>query len=172
MKNDTDKIKKEEVELDEETEGQEKKIEGKKEIEELKQKIEELENNYKRALADYQNLQKRVAEERGDWLKIANRELILRLLPVLDTLMLGYKHTQSVDLKVMIHQFLDVLKAEAVRKIDTKDQDFDPQLMEVIETVEGREGKVLEEVRAGFMICDKLLRPAQVKVGKKSKVEN
>ena len=164
MKNDADDVKKEEIEevVEEETE-----IEGKEEIEELKQKVGELENNYKRALADYQNLQKRAAEERGDWLKIANRELLLRLLPILDTLMLGFKHTQSADLKVMINQFLDVLKSEQVTKVDIKDKDFDPQLMEVIEIAEGKDGKVLEEVRTGFMIYDKLLRPAQVKVGGK-----
>ena len=165
MKNDTDKIKKEEVK--ESTEEQEVKDEGKGEIEELKQKVEEFKDGCKRALADYQNLQKRVNEERRDWLKISNRELLLRLLPILDTLMLGFKHKQTEDLKVIINQFFDVLKAEEVTKIDTKGRDFDPQLMEAIEIVEGEDGKVLEEVRVGFMIYDKLLRPAQVRVGKK-----
>ncbi len=165
MKNDTDKIKKEKDDDEQVIKDEEK---GKEEIEKLEQKVKELDNSYKRALADYQNLQKRVTEERRDWLKIANKELLLRLLPVLDTLMLAYKHTQTEDLKVVINQFLDVLKAEEVMKIDTKDQDFDPQIMEVVETSEGEDGKVLEEVRAGFLIYDKLLRAVQVKVGKKN----
>lgn len=164
MKDDTKKTKEE---IEEVVEEEETEVEGNDEVEELKQKVGELENNYKRALADYQNLQRRVNEERGEWLKASNRELLLRVLPILDTLMLGFKHTQSADLKVMIGQFLDVLKSEQVTKIDTKDKDFDPQLMEVIEIAEGKDGKVLEEVRTGFMIYDKLLRPAQVKVGGK-----
>lgn len=152
---------------DDKTKKQEEvKVEENKEIKELKQKIEELENSYKRALADYQNLQKRANEERQNWLKIANRELLLRLLPVLDTLMLANKHKQTDELKVSMNQFLDALKAEGVTKIEVVGKAFDPQLMEVVDVTEGEEGKVLDEMRAGFMVYDKLLRPSQVRVGK------
>lgn len=169
MKNNTDQIKEEKIEEEiDKTEDNEVENDEGKEIEELKQKINDIENSYRRALADYQNLQKRAVEERRDWLRTANRELLLRLLPVFDTLTLGFKHTQSADLKVTIQQFLDVLKSEEVKKIETKDKDFDPNLMEVIEVVEGKDGKVIEEIRAGFLIYDKLLRPAQVTVGKKN----
>lgn len=133
----------------------------------LKELANQHENNYKRALADYQNLQKRVANERQDWLKLANKELLLRLLPVLDTIMLASKHTQDQGIKVTSSMFLDTLKAEGITKIKTEDEKFDPATMECIETQEGEEGKVLEEVRTGYLIHDKLLRPAQVKVGKK-----
>src|SRR5215213_8346186 len=83
--------------------------EGKKEKEALQQKIEEAENKYRRALADYQNLQKRVQEEKIDWIRSANKELLLRLLPVLDTLMLANQHVQDEGLKVTMQQFLDTL---------------------------------------------------------------
>jgi len=138
-----------------------------KKIKDLEEKLEETNNKYLRALADYQNLQKRVNAERQDWLKIANKELLLRLLPILDTLILAHKHTGSEELKVGVSQFIDTLKAEGVIKIETAGQDFNPQFMEVVEVIEGADGKVLDEVRAGFMIYEKLLRPAQVKVGKK-----
>src|SRR5438034_10659982 len=59
--------------------------EQQKEIEDLKQQVEEIDGKYKRALADYQNLQKRVIDERVELIKSANKELLLRLLPVLDT---------------------------------------------------------------------------------------
>jgi molecular chaperone GrpE len=111
-----------------------------------------------------------VTEERQDWLKLSNRELLLRLLPILDTLELANKHNGTEELKVSINQFLDVLKAEGITKIDTHGRMFDPQIMEAVVTGEGEEGKVMDEVRAGFLIYDKLLRPAQVRVGKK--VEN
>ena len=166
MKND-DKVKKEE-EIEEKEVRTEKADEktGDEEIEKLKQKAEECENSYKRALADYQNLQKRTSEERINWLKIANKDLLLRLLPILDTLMLAHKHTGSEEIKVGVNQFVDTLKAEGVTRIETVKKDFDPEFMEALEVVEGEDGKVLDEVRAGFMIHDKLLRAAQVKVGK------
>ena len=92
-------------------EGKTKKIEDKsqKEIEELKQKIEEFDNKYKRALADYLNLEKRVTQEQRDWIVKANRQLIIRLLPILDTLMLAGEHVQDESLPLSIKQFLDIL---------------------------------------------------------------
>lgn len=140
-----------------------------REISELKQKVSEFEDKYKRALADYQNLEKRVREERVDWLKTANKEMILRLLPILDTLMLAQKHSKDQSLAVSIGLFLDTLKAEGVEKIETNGKEFDPQMMEVVATGEGQEnGKVLEELRSGYTIVNRVLRPAQVKVGKES----
>jgi molecular chaperone GrpE len=137
------------------------------ELEELHSKLEESESKYRRALADYQNLQKRVSEEKQDWVRSANKELLLRLLPILDTLVLANQHDQSEGLKVSINQFLDTLKAEGVTKIKTVGEEFDPHLMECVVTEEGEDNKVLEELRSGYIMYDRVLRPAQVKVGKK-----
>lgn len=133
----------------------------------LKEKIEELENQNKRLLADYRNLEKRINQERGEWILKANRSLLLNLLPILDTLILANKHSKSEDQNVSlsIQQFLDILKREGVVKVKTMGRNFDPNLMECIETVEGIDGKVLEEMRTGYTLYDKTLRPAQVKVG-------
>ncbi len=150
-----DKIKKEEQPQDEE------KVR-------LEEKIKEDEEKYKRALADYQNLEKRVREERINWIKTANKELLLRLLPVLDTLLLAQKHSQDKNLEISAQQFLDVLKSEGIERVQTERKEFDPKLMECIITEEGEEGKVLEETRAGYLLNDQVLRPAQVKVGKES----
>ena len=135
------------------------------EVVKLRQELEDTELKYKRALADYSNLQKRSREERVEWARSANKDLLLRILVVLDTLMLAYQHIQDANLKVSIQQFLDVLKAEGVTKIETVGQDFDPNLMEAISSEAGEEGKVLTEMRSGFMIHEKLLRAAQVTVG-------
>ncbi len=134
---------------------------------EMEQQLEECELKYKRALADYHNLQKRVSEEKQDWVKAANKELLLRILPVLDTLILANKHVENEGLKVSIKQFLDTLKSEGVTKIKTEGEEFDPHLMECVAIEEGDDNKVLEEIRAGYLLYDKILRPAQVKVGKK-----
>lgn len=152
-------------ETTEEVEETHEESESQKEIAVLQQKVDEAENKYRRALADYQNLQKRSQEDRAEWIKSANRELLLRILTVFDTLVLAYKHLEDKNLQVSINHFLDVLKAEGVTRIETVGKDFDPAVMEAITTAEGEEGKVVEEVRAGFMLFDKLLRAAQVIVG-------
>src|SRR6266571_3758698 len=137
-----------------------------KELEALKKQVEEFENNYRRALADYQNLQKRVQEEKSEWIRSGNKELILRILPVLDTLMLARQHVKDQGLEVSVQQFLDILKSEGVTKIETVGHEFDPHLMECVTTEDGEKNKVINEIRAGFMQYERVLRPAQVTVGK------
>jgi len=136
------------------------------EFEELQQQLEEFESKYKRAIADYHNLQKRVTEEKSEWIRSANRDLLLRLLPVLDTLMMAQNHLHDKGLEVSINHFLDTIKAEGVTRIKTVGEQFDPMVMEAIAVEQGEEGKVVEELRAGYLLYDKVLRAAQVKVGK------
>lgn len=159
-----DEKEKKQEELEEIVEEQGEKVS--EEFEELQKQLEEFEGKYKRALADYQNLQKRVQEEKSEWIRSSNRDLLLRLLPVLDTLMMAEKHLQDQGLTVSINQFLDTLKAEGVTRIKTVGEEFDPHTMECVTTEKGEENKILEELRAGYMIYDKVLRAAQVKVGK------
>ncbi|MDO8657941.1 MAG: nucleotide exchange factor GrpE [Candidatus Levybacteria bacterium] len=131
-----------------------------------KNRCEELENQVKRVLADYQNLEKRTIEDKKNWIRIANKELLLRLLPVLDTLILASKHVKNDGLELSIKQFQDVLKEEGLIRVETTGCKFNPETMECVETVEGEEGKVIVELSAGYLLNDKLLRPARVKVGK------
>ncbi len=134
-------------------------------IEDLEKSVTELDTKYKRALADYQNLEKWMREQRSEWVRQANKDLLLRLLPILDTLLLAKQHSEDKTLQVSIGQFLDILKSEGVTKIDTKDKEFDPHLMEAITTAAGKENKVVSEIRSGYLLHDKVLRPAQVVVG-------
>lgn len=138
-----------------------------KELEAVKNLSQQLENNYKRALADYQNLQRRTQEEKVGWIRMANREFILKLLPVFDTLVLAEKHTKDQNFTLLVQQFLQVLKDEGIEPIKTVNEIFDPLTMEVVETREGEDGKVLEEVKTGFSLGDIILRPSFVVVGKK-----
>lgn len=139
-----------------------------KELSSLKELSKQLDNNYKRALADYQNLQRRTQEEKADWIRMATKDFILKLLPVFDTLMLATKHLNDKGLSLSVDQFLKVLSAEGVTRIETTGQDFDPMLMEVVTTKEvdkKDKGKVIEEVRTGFLYNETVIRPAQVIVG-------
>jgi molecular chaperone GrpE len=137
-----------------------------KKVEQEEKEFANLESQLKRALADYQNLEKRIAEEKSSWVKASNKNLLLQLLPGLDSLLLAEKHTQDEGVKLSIKHFLDILENEGVKKIETVGKDFDPKLMEAVTTQAGEEGKILEEVRSGYMLYDSILRPAQVIVGK------
>ena len=143
-----------------------KKVQNQEVKEEKNEEVENLENLLKRALSDYQNLEKRIASEKGEWIKIANKDLLLKLLPGLDSLILAQKHTQDEGVNVSIKHFLDTLEQVGVKKISTENADFDPNLMEAIAQVDGPSGKVVEELRAGYTINGQVLRPAQVLVGK------
>jgi len=112
-------------------------------------------------------LQKRVDFERREWLIKANKDLILKLLPALDFLLLSSKHIKDEGLKLSLQKFFDILRTEGVEKIETEGREFDPNLMEGITTIAGDENKVVEELRSGFIMGDQVLRPAQVAVGKK-----
>ncbi len=130
------------------------------------EEIKNIENQLKRALADYQNLEKRIVVEKSVWIKIANKDLLLKILPVLDDLFLAQKHLNDDGLGLTIQKFIEILKQEGVTLMQPlKGAKFDPKLMEALGTVEGEEGRVIEEVRAGYALFDTILRPAQVVVG-------
>jgi len=157
------------------TKKKEKKKKENKEIEELKEKITEfetsnleLENNWKRALADYQNLQKRTLEERTSFLSFANSTVIRKLLPILDNLEMTQKHLEDEGVKMIVKEFSQILSEEGVVEVETEGKDFDPLVMEAVEMVEGPENKVVSVIQKGYFLKDKLLRPARVNVGKGS----
>ena len=133
--------------------------------EELEKRIEELENFWKRAVADYRNLQKRVEEEKVGWKDFANESLLKNLLPVLDNIERVSSHVKDHGLDLTVKDFKQVLKNEGVEEIKSSDEDFDPLVMEAIDVVEGEKNKVIETVLKGYLLQQKLLRPARVKVG-------
>ncbi len=140
-------------------------------IDELQKQLDEATNNWKRALADYQNLEKRGQAEKEEIVRYANRELILKLLPVLDNLEKLVAHLKDDGAKLILNQFQDILRNVDVQRIDVIGKDFDPEEMECVDVVESNEeNKVLEETRPGYRLKGKVIRPALVKVGKK-KVE-
>lgn len=139
-------------------------------IEELQKQLDEVTNNWKRALADYQNLEKRTLEEKLNFSQFANSQLVLKLLVVVDALDQLVKLDQFAKdehLNLVIKQFRDILAAEGLEKIEVTGKEFNPQEMECVEVIEGEDGLVIEETRAGYKLKGKILRVSQVKVGKK-----
>lgn len=134
---------------------------------ELEQKIEDLEDQLKRAVADYRNLEIRQREERIEFVKFANKNLIESLLPAFDTLLLADKYTEDQNLKITVKHVLDVLKQAGIEKVETIGKEYNPETMEAIDVVEGPENEVIEEAQPGFIMSGKTIRPARVKVGGK-----
>lgn len=138
-----------------------------KETETLKKEIADLTENWKRALADYQNLQKRYDRERADFVQFANASLILRLIEVLNHLERAAENLKDKGLDIVVIEFKKVLTEEGLEEIKSEGEKFDPNFMEAVETVEGKdEGKVAEVVNKGYLLNGKVLLPAKVKVFK------
>lgn len=139
-----------------------------KQIEDLKKENDEWKSKYLRALADYQNLEKRVQTARIGELKTASKNILIKVLPILDTLEKALKVTSDQGIILAVKQFNNILEDEKVIKIDVIGKRFDPLQMECVEVAGfGMDDTVTEEVRSGYMIYDQILRVAQVKVGRK-----
>src|SRR3972149_10208696 len=126
------------------------------------------EENWKRALADYQNLLRRVETDKREFMKLANVNLIARLLPSLDILELAATHSQDLGVQLAASQFHEALNAEGLESISPKVGGiFDHNWHECSETVIGEKMDTIAElVLKGYKIGEYVLRPAKVKVFK------
>lgn len=138
------------------------------EIVELKKQVDEFKNKYLRAIADYQNLEKRVGDERIELMKIANKNLLVKILPFLDNLEKAEVFVKDEGLKISMNHFIQILKEAGLEELDLLNKDYDPVTAEAVQLVEGKEdNKVIEVLQKGYMFGDKIIRVAQVKVSKK-----
>ena len=138
---------------------------------------EEYLNNWKRERADFMNYKKEEFKRVEEFVRYANEDLILELIDILDNLELGLKHEPTELLKKLSKDFEELLKKYGVERIKTEGDhstpstssgqassgqvSFDPVLHEA---VEGAEGKNLEELRPGYTMHGKVIRPARVKL--------
>ena len=152
-------------------------------IEELKSRAARADENWDRLLrttADFENFKKRAARERIEAAQFANAALLQKLLPVLDHFEMAQTAAQTAgDDKLaslqagiaMIQQQLKSILAETgLEEIDAAGKPFDPMLHEAVsqmETADAPEGRVVQQIRKGYKLRDRLLRPAAVIVAKK-----
>lgn len=138
------------------------------ELEEAKKQAEEYKSKYLRALADYQNLEKRVANDRELLIQSAHKKLMEKLLPFLDNLDRAEVFIKDENLKMIADSFRRTLESEGLKEIPVKDREYDPYTAEVIDMVAGdKDNFVVEVLRKGYEFNGKMLRAAQVKVSKK-----
>lgn len=126
-----------------------------------------LRNQLARALADYDNLKRRVERDRDNFEKVANLRLVIKLLPVLDILRQAQGHLKDQGVAITIKEFEDALKIESVEELKVvPGEKFNPDLHEVVEVVPGKENNMISEVvLPGWrFINGPIIRHAKVKV--------
>ena len=149
-----------------------------REVEKWKAKAEEYLLGWKRVKADFANYKKKEGERRGEIIQFANEELILELLPVLDNFESAYRElpkdkqndSWAKGIGYIKDQLRGVLREMGVEEILAEGEAFDPELHEAVEKVKDKKGKdkgisVVEIVRKGYKLGDKVIRVARVKVG-------
>lgn len=145
--------------------------------EKLAADLAELNQRFLRTAADFENYKRRTAQEKEDLLKYSNAKLMGELLPVLDNFQLALKtpgesqEAQNVikGVEMIYRQMIQALEQAGMTKIEAVGQPFNPNLHEAIMQVEDDtvpEDTVVEELRAGYMLKERVIRPSMVKVSK------
>ncbi|MBU0534645.1 nucleotide exchange factor GrpE [Patescibacteria group bacterium] len=136
-----------------------------KQIKEFGQKVSDLESNWKRALADYKNLEKRIAEDKEQLVFYVKKQTVEEFLPFLDNLEKIEKHIKDKGLELTLREFRKTLISMGVQEVEAEGKEFDHETMEAVETKKGEKNKVLKTILRGYLLNGKLLRPAKVIVG-------
>jgi molecular chaperone GrpE len=156
-----------------------------KEIREFKKKVEEKEkeakdhyDRYLRMAADFENYKKRALREKEEWAKFSNEELIKAILPFIDNLENAVLHAEKPEnttrgliegLRLTQQQLLQTLARFGLSPVESVGKPFDPSVHEammVVETDQHEPDHVVEEFRKGYLLKDRLLRPATVSVSR------
>jgi molecular chaperone GrpE len=152
-------------------------------LEDLKSRAAKADESWDRLLrttADFDNFKKRAARERTEAVQFANAGLIQKLLPVMDNFEMALAAMQNVKdekasslqagITMVQSQLKSILVESGMEEIDATGKPFDPTLHEAVsqqETADVPEGQVVQQIRKGYKLRERLLRPAAVVVAKK-----
>ncbi len=136
--------------------------------------LEELRDRHARKLAEFDNMRKRTEREKSEYYRSALANFLLDLLPIVDSFDSALAHASPEDRRgnfgqgigLIRRQFMDLLTKYGLTEVDTSGQ-FDPNVHEAVATEESEDlpkDTILEVLRKGYMLNDRLLRPAWVKV--------
>lgn len=146
------------------------------EIQELKTQLEEFKDKYLRAHAEMDNMKKRIQRDKQDIIKFGTERLLRDFLLVYDAV------EKSISMALELHPddenfiqglrmteklMLETLKKNHVEPIETENMPFDPNYHEAMMQVQHddvMQGMVVDEIEKGFMVHDRVLRPAKVTV--------
>ncbi|MEO6054658.1 MAG: nucleotide exchange factor GrpE [Chthoniobacterales bacterium] len=145
----------------------------------LQQDLEKFRDLALRSKADLDNYRKRMQREKEDAIRFANTSLLEAVLPILDNFELGLEAArQSADAKgilegmsMVLKQLQEFLRSQGAEIINTTDAAFDPNLHEAVAQESSdsvTEGHIIRQLRKGYKLRDRLLRPAMVVISKGS----
>ncbi len=155
----------------------------------VEEKLEETEEKLLRSLAEIENQRRRFEKEIKDAFEFGSFNFAKESLAVLDNLHRAreavkddekIKNNTDLDkfleyINVLEKDLISIFEKNRIKKIDTKDKKFDPnfhQAMSEIEDEKVEQGSILQEIQAGYMLGERLLRPALVSVAKKKSEKN
>jgi molecular chaperone GrpE len=138
---------------------------------------------YLRERAELENFKKRMQRDKAEALRFANEPLIRDLLPVIDNLERAVEHAEGggngqplvEGVQLVLRSALEVLERHGVKRVEAAGQAFDPARHEAVAQVPGGDrgaNQVVDQFAPGYLLHDRLLRPAQVSVSKETPVEN
>lgn len=141
----------------------------------IQSEYEELNNRYLRLAADFDNYRKRQAQERESLLKYGAENTLKKIIEVLDNFERGEKANETTDdceklresFKLVHKQLTDILEKVGLKTIDAKGQEFDPNFHEAVmqtPTDEYPEHSIIAVLQKGYLLEDRVLRPALVNV--------
>ena len=153
---------------------------GSSEIEQLTAERDQLLDRLARMQAEFENARKRAEREKSDFRDHVTATVVEQFLPVLDNFELALKSAASAEqlrsgVKLIVKQMQEILERMHVRAIPALGEAFDPRVHEALGTVERDDvpdQHVAEEIRRGFKIRDRLLRPSLVRVAHNAKQVN
>jgi len=137
-------------------------------LKDAEQKLSQMTELGKRAIADMENMRRRMEEDRARMMLFANVELIKELLPIIDNLRRANSHLPkeiSDGITQISNQFERALEKQGVKKIEAAGKPFDPAFHEAVTIVTGPKDTVIEVLEDGFTLGSHVIRPAKVKIG-------
>jgi molecular chaperone GrpE len=145
-------------------------------IEELQREKDVLQDRLLRLAAEFDNYRKRIDRDRRDQSEAAIAGALEDLLPILDNLERALEAPPAIDadidrqgIELIRRQMVELVRKRGVTPIETVGAEFDPRIHQAVAheySPDHREGEVTQELRRGYMLGDRLLRPAMVKVAK------
>jgi len=143
-------------------------------LEELRREKDAIQDRLLRTAAEFDNYRKRVDRERRDLADYIAADMVSEMLPIVDNLERALAAAAEADplrkgVELIHKQMLDLLRKRGVKAIEALGADFDPNFHQAVihePSSEHREGEVIAELQRGYLLGDRLLRPAMVKVAK------
>jgi molecular chaperone GrpE len=144
----------------------------KKQLEEAEAKASEYKDSWMRSQAEFQNYRKRVERDNDMMRSIMKGDIVKKILPVLDDLERALQNRPADEswaggIELIARKFQTVLESEGIKKIEAEGAEFDPNFHEAISNEPHdavKSGHVIAVVQNGYMLGERVIRPALVRV--------